>query len=750
MAFRSNAREAYIALGVDQRKLDGSLKTSSRKLKTWAGKTKADISKALRGSLEGLGSMAGVAGLAGLALATKSVLEFEQRLSRLQVASHSTAEEMVALKRAIFEAAKSRGVDASKILGGVEKFVALTGRVDIAAKSMDTFAMVASATGADIEDIAVAAAALSTNFGITGDQMKYAFGVLAVQGKAGAVELKDMAGIMAGLTPMFGTFGAKGTHALDELGASLQIVRSGFGSAEEAATGLQSLMSAYVKEQKQLKKLGVNVFSTGPDGQKKLRDFADITFDLISKSKGNPAVLQKVLGRVEAYKAILPLMDKGRAGLDELIKMGAGGAAELDRDFATMAQTPATKIAQAKAEIQAVLNESLVKILPVIAAAMEKIAKAVGFIADHPMESLAILGGLKLGGRLGALGSALGGPMAGGAAGAGGGRFAALAGSGYGGGGGGTAYGLMGGAKTNWRGRLGAGASAAGGMMQGAAVGMMVAETLGKDLPDFSKGVLGGIHALAGLPGPIGMLGKAVAGTLDVMLVGIAAANAALDKRIKDIAEGDLGTYAVDRAAALGAGGSYYMPDGSKASPSFTAGQSEAQLAAQGITKKKGTAAEQRSSAQYFLGRGLDKGFVQQLGEGDQSTFLLDQAKMDAYLKSDKSLSPEQRAAVRSGFMSSQQMLSGDPELRRNVAYRKGGRPVAPSPVFGSGTSMEDQMPDFGAYTGPDMRPAPKARGDHYIPKEGDAVQEVEISFVGEAGDWMMAKLKNSYKNRRQ
>jgi TP901 family phage tail tape measure protein len=490
-------RQALVSMGVDNARLDRDLSGAHKRFVTFGGRVAGELKNAGSRMWSSFGDVAGLGGLIGLAVATKNVHEFETRLGRLQIASRSSAGAMADLRKQIYEVSKARGIEANQLLGGIEQYVALTGDIKGATAALDGFATVASATGSEMGDITQAAAALSTNMGITGAQMEGAFGILLAQGKAGAVELKDMAGILAGLTPQFSQFATKGVDGLSEMGANLQIMRSGFGSASETATGFTGLMTALVKNAKDLKKLGVNVFEVGPNGEKRLRGFSIIVRELINASKGDPEVLMKVLGRQEAVQALLPIMAKHQGAIDELFFTSKEGVKELQKDAAAFAELPAAKIAKAKAAIQATLNESLAKILPIVAGALERISKAIGNIADSPMGALTALLAWKGGGLLSAAAGQGGGGGAGGAMGLLGGGAAALAG------GGGPA----------WQQRMfgrGLGGADLGGALQGGAMGYMIADSFGADGIQTAAATVTG--ALAMLPGPIGMVGKAIAG----------------------------------------------------------------------------------------------------------------------------------------------------------------------------------------------------------------------------------------------
>jgi len=424
------SREAKARITGDTAGLDRALGQSRKRFQKWGQGVKRDISNALRGGFDTLKSIAGFGGIAGLVIATRDVLAFETRLTRLGIQAGRSGADMEDLRKRISSLSTATGQSASDILGGAEKFVALTGDFQTANELLDVFAKTATASGASLEDIGEAAAVLRTNFGLAGDEIQHSFDILLAQGKAGAIELKDFAGLIGALSPRFTGFAAKGTDALAEMGAVLEQLRVGFGSSSEAATGFESLMGAIVQNADRFRRVGVNPFERGPKGEKQLRDFSDIVFELLAKSKGDPEILQKVLGRKEAVNAILQLAKGGRAEVEKLIALGKESNA-VEKDAATFLDSKAGRIARAQESLKNTINDTIAKHADSIAKAFEAIATAVKFIVDHPVAAALALGAVKFGpGLLGALSGGGGIAGAGGGAVAGGGVATAGGGAG--------------------------------------------------------------------------------------------------------------------------------------------------------------------------------------------------------------------------------------------------------------------------------------------------------------------------------
>jgi hypothetical protein len=388
------AREAVIRMGVDRGYLRSSMGGAERDLKSMGGKIGASLKKTMSGAFDGLQNVAGFLGIAGLATAANDVLKFEQRLHDLGVNASATATQLAKAKAAIMATSKATGVDAGKLLGGLEVMTDLTGNIDGSIKSIEALGRVARGSGADMADIAAAAAALNINLGVEGPDMTKALGAFMAQAEIGAVSLKDLAKELAGLTPQFAQFGDVGVEGTVKLGAALQILRNGFGSTAEAATGMQSLMTKIVARSGDIEGLGVKVFDVGPDGVQKLRSFADIAFELIAATKGDPEVLLSTIKDKEAVMALLSLTGK-REKYNKLVEQGAKGEDIAAQKFERAMKGPMAKIDVARAKLSATFNEQLVKHLPAITDAITKLAEAFGFMAEHSGAIIAVFAAMK-------------------------------------------------------------------------------------------------------------------------------------------------------------------------------------------------------------------------------------------------------------------------------------------------------------------------------------------------------------------
>lgn len=348
-----------------------------------------------KGGAQMMGNLgSGAASMAGgfLVDQAKGVLDFNDALTRLQITAGNTPEEMKAYAQEVRKASDETGLGKDKILAAGAAYVALTGDMATAMTATSQWARVAQATNSSVDDIAKTAAAMSQNMKIGPEDMEATFAALAIQGKKGAIELKDLAAQLSTIAPQWAMFrGGTGVAGVKELGAALQIVKRGFGGdAGETVTGLQSLLNALVKNAKRFDKGGVKIFDIDPKtGVKTMKSVFEIV-DSIGNSKlmKDPTKLEKAFGRVEAYRAFLQLKEN-KGALDDLVK-ASDDVGVIQRDLSTYMQSDAGRMTDAWTKAKNAIAdaftpqriEAFVHAVEELAPKLEGIAKTVGLIGE--------------------------------------------------------------------------------------------------------------------------------------------------------------------------------------------------------------------------------------------------------------------------------------------------------------------------------------------------------------------------------
>lgn len=385
-------RTASVEITASSRGLQGKLRSARSKFGVFADGVKStmkDIGKSAVGSF--IGNVG--ANLFGqvqneLMAGAKSSLELERGLTRLQIAAGRTPEEMEAFRASIRAVSDEQGLAQEELLAGAQAYVDLTGDIAGAERATRTFARVAQASGATVSDIAQASAALQQSLGITADELEATFSGMIMQGKAGAVSLKDFARELSSIAPRWAKFNEGSTvKGVAEMGAAFQLARQGFRSASEAATGMEALMGAIQMNAKRFEAVGVKVFDKNPKtGVKTLRSFNDI-IQAISNSKlmKDPTALARAMGSKEAAQTF-DMLTRNRALWDQLVQAGLDKGA-VDRDNTTYLNSSAGQIDKAMTSLKNTVigiftPERIEKFAHVLTFALDKAAALVAKLEE--------------------------------------------------------------------------------------------------------------------------------------------------------------------------------------------------------------------------------------------------------------------------------------------------------------------------------------------------------------------------------
>lgn len=322
-------------------------------------------------------------GIDAMADAANEVRDFERGLMRMQIATDGNAASTASMRKEFTTISRATAVSRAEVLAGAQAYVGFTGDAQGAAAAAKLFADVSAATGASTTDVAQAMSALKTSMKITATEGEAAFSALIVQGKGGAVEIKDMAGELAALAPIFALFkGGSGVSGLRELGAGFQVVMKNSATASDAATKYKALMESLndPRTLKQLRSMGVNV----KDSKGQLLD-ASTVFERLASSKKLFAKenLSKAFGRSEARLAVLALRE--HIGTYRDLREAAMDTGAVQRDAMTFLQSDAGKIDATFNSLKLSLAEAFtperIKLFAdALGKAVELAAKMIGYI----------------------------------------------------------------------------------------------------------------------------------------------------------------------------------------------------------------------------------------------------------------------------------------------------------------------------------------------------------------------------------
>lgn len=237
---RSRAEAAMRALG--RRQVE--LKRNEEALARAMDRSNAVAEK--RGRIyAGLGklTMQGAALMAPAGMAVKTAAEKQDTIRDIAITGDMSAEDEAKLSLAVRNIAQQSNQMQTDVLQGMQVLVAggVSTREELEGYGA-VLAKAATATRASMDDLGATTLALRDNLGITAQDLSASFNILASAGKAGNVELKDMAKFFPQMAPTMASMGVTGREAVAQIAAALEVARKGAGTNDEAATNMRNFL----------------------------------------------------------------------------------------------------------------------------------------------------------------------------------------------------------------------------------------------------------------------------------------------------------------------------------------------------------------------------------------------------------------------------------------------------------------------------------------------------------------------------
>jgi len=222
-----------------------------------------ELKDARQGHIDGMKESAATAVAIGAPLlgSVKQAAKFEAGLRDIAITGNLKTQEEIALGETMRQAAMTTNQGHEAIMQGVNTLVAQGMTATEAGKYSALLGKTATATNAEMNDLAKMMFSLSNSLGIKGEaNLKEALNRAAYGAKLGQFELKAMSQYLPTLTSTFAAKGIKGQEALTQIIASLEVGRSAAGTDGEAVTNLVNWMSHMNTEHtsKAYGKAGVN------------------------------------------------------------------------------------------------------------------------------------------------------------------------------------------------------------------------------------------------------------------------------------------------------------------------------------------------------------------------------------------------------------------------------------------------------------------------------------------------------------
>ncbi|WP_162783409.1 phage tail tape measure protein [Devosia naphthalenivorans] len=365
----------------------------------------------------------------------QSAIDFESKLEDINQKVGTTKEGLTEIGAQARTLGLDTAVGAAQIAEAMDGLMAGGLDTQTALAVASPLGKVATAYGADVQEMVSLSTALLTNMDITAADMEGAFDVMSTGGKLGRFELSDMAGSFEEVTAAAQSLRISGRAGLADLTAALQVARMGAGSGSQAVTNLSNYMSKLMAPDaiKKFGEAGVDIVGSVNQAIAEGHSPIEHTIGILDRltEGGKQDLLGKYFADAEVQKFIRPMiqnLELYRSIREEAL--GADGV--IQRDFNSRMGTSGGVLVRFEASVQELnlavggallpkLTEFVESVTPMIDG-VSKFVTANEDLVAAVIEITAALIGLRLlasaGGMAGALMGIGGGATAGAGAGA--------------------------------------------------------------------------------------------------------------------------------------------------------------------------------------------------------------------------------------------------------------------------------------------------------------------------------------------
>jgi TP901 family phage tail tape measure protein len=330
-----------------------------------------------------------------LATPIQSSIEFSTQLEDIRQKADMSAEAIERLGRAGRDVGLETAQGAGTIAGAIDSMVG-SGAVspDQAVAISTPLGKASTAYEADPTEMANATSAMVLQMGIAAEDMEKAYDIMAVAGKQGSFELKDMAAEFPGVLANAKSLGIEGEKGIASVVAWLQIARRGTATGSEAATNMSNFMGKVLAPDsiKNFGEAGVNIVN---EMNRALEANVDPIEHVIGIINGLTDGQRDKMGELFADKQVMDFILQATKGLEEYRRirdeaLAADGTVEAD--FQARLATPAGAIARFEASIENLniaVGNSLVPALARFAESVTPMIDGVASFVDANAELVA-------------------------------------------------------------------------------------------------------------------------------------------------------------------------------------------------------------------------------------------------------------------------------------------------------------------------------------------------------------------------
>lgn len=339
------------------------------------------------------GEARGALGTAVTALAkpVENASGFARQNQQIGVAANLSRAQVSALGQAILEQSRTTNQGADALQRSIKLMIDAGMDAQSAQASLGAVGRTTTVTGASIDDVAQAAAALQQSFDIDPSRMQNALDVLVVNSRQGGLGLKDMAEVLPTLGSSFEAMKLQGTSAAATLGAALQATLDSAGGADKAARNMKSFMSSVLSpelQNKAKKSLNLDLRKIIGDAQTDGGNPFDAAMQgIIQATAGDQKKIGALFGDAQAKNFVQPMIENWDSYIRIRDTALNGSSGTTDAAYVDAMQTDPQKIEGAKIAVDNLSKAFGAALLPAVGEAAVKLTELLNGVTSFVQEN---------------------------------------------------------------------------------------------------------------------------------------------------------------------------------------------------------------------------------------------------------------------------------------------------------------------------------------------------------------------------
>lgn len=363
--------------------------------------------------------MEGAAMAAPLIFMAKSASDYEKKLALIAQKTDLNRNQTEKFGRSLLATANATKQSSDAMLESADFLTGKGLNADVVNSMLPDIGRFATAWNANVVDASKAAYAGFLSLKVPLAQTARSLEIMAIAGKEGGFEVKDMAQYFPQLTSSMSSLGSKGLTAVADLSAALQVLEAKTGDGAVAANNLDNLLG-FVKSKEGIKnfaKAGVDIPAALKKAAAEGRSPLETIIDLVNKATGgDTSKIPQIIGDRQAGAAALALVTSSKK-YQEIKAAALSTLGMTEKEYNRMSETSGANLVSMQTSLTTLGMALGAHLLPMMNAATKGIANTVNAVgawaAANPETASAIMTivtamvGFKLG--LGALQFAVGG-----------------------------------------------------------------------------------------------------------------------------------------------------------------------------------------------------------------------------------------------------------------------------------------------------------------------------------------------------